>query len=121
MTIQQIANRWVELVRANQDQQAMEELYSSDIESVENNSMQGTVEVKNGFDGKAEKNKMWEDMVSEIHEVRVSDPVVGDRAFSCSIYMDVTYSDDGWGRQSMTELAVLEVGNGKIVREEYIY
>ena len=123
MTTQHIANRWVELVRSYQDEQAMRELYSSGIESVENNTLSGEkrLEIKHGFDGKAEKNQMWEEMVAEVHEIKVSDPVVGDRGFACSIYMDVTYRDEKWGRQQMTELCVIEISDGKIIREEYIY
>ncbi len=123
MTIHQIADRWVELVRSYQDEQAMRELYSPNIESVENGAQSGEkkLEVKRGFEGKAEKNKMWDEMVAEVHEIKVSDPVVGDRGFACSIYMDVTYRDEKWGRQQMTELCMLEVVDGKIIREEYIY
>ena len=121
MTTKEIAERWVELVRAEKDEQAITELYSSEIESVENNAMQGSVEVKHGFEGKAEKNKMWEEMIVEMHDFSVSDPVISDRGFAVSLFMDVTYKDDNWGRQQMTELGVLEVKDGKIVREEYIY
>jgi hypothetical protein len=120
MTTEQIAKRWVELVRQNKDQQAIEELYSPEIESIENNAS-GEYMVYKGLAGKAEKNQMWEDMVSEVHEVKISDPVIGDRAFACSGYMDITYVNPDWGRLAMTELCVLEVKDGKIVREEYIY
>ena len=120
MTTQQIADRWVELVRSNDDETAMSELYSDDIVSIENNS-HGEYMTYEGIEGKKEKNKMWEEMVSEVHEVKVSEPVVSDRAFACSLYMDVTYNDPAWGRAPMTELCVLEVKGGKIIREEYIY
>ena len=121
MTTSDIAKRWVELVKADDDQRAMEELYSEEIESVENNSQMGTIEVWNGIEGKKDKNKMWYEMVKEVHEIVVSDPVVAERAFACSISMDVTYNNDEWGRQKMSELAVIEVKDGKIIREEYIY
>lgn len=121
MNIQEIAEKWVALVRANKDDEAVQELYSPEIESIENNSKQGTLETQKGFQGKEEKNKMWYDMVQEVHEVRVSDPIVSDRAFACSIFMDVTYNNPDWGRQSTTELAVLEIRDGKIIREEFIY
>lgn len=121
MTTQEIANKWVELVRAHKDEEAMTELYAPEIESIENNAMQGTKETHNGFEGKAKKNKMWHEMIKEMHEVRVSDPVVADRAFACSIFMDVTYNDENLGRQALTELAVLEIKDGKIIHEEYIY
>lgn len=120
MTTEQIAKRWVELVRANKDQQAMEELYSNDIVSIENNS-KGENMTHTGLDGKKEKAEMWHGMVKEMHEFRCSDPVVADRAFAVSMFMDVTYNNPEWGRDTMNELAVLEVKDGKIIREEYIY
>ncbi len=120
MTTQQIAERWVELVRNHQDEQAMSELYSEDIVSIENNS-RGEYMTYEGFDGKAEKNQMWANMVEKLHSATVSDPVVADRAFACTIKMDVTYKNPDWGRQTTSELCVLEIKDGKIIREEYIY
>lgn len=115
MTTQDIANRLVELNRANDHTQAYAELYSPDIVSVEHWS--GTPEEYVGFDAIKKKGEQWEESLVEMHETRASEPLVADSSFAVTFYMDCTFTKEG--RQTMTELAVYHVKDGKIVREEF--
>ena len=118
MNTKQIAEKLVEYVRANNDEAAHNELYCDDIISIENSSYGNSREDK-GMEAKKAKTKEWEDNISEVHEMKVSNPVVGDKAFAVSYFMDIT--DTKGNREKMTELAVYQVEDGKIVREEFIY
>lgn len=58
-------------------------------------------------------------MVEEMHGGYVSDPVVAGNHIAFAMGMDVTYK--GMGRQKMDEIALYEVKNGKIVKEQFFY
>jgi hypothetical protein len=56
-------------------------------------------------------------MIEQMHSQAVSDPVVAEHAFACTMSMDVTMK--GQGRMQMTELCVYVVKDGKIVSEQF--
>jgi hypothetical protein len=118
MTIQEIANRLVEHCRAGEYTAAQEELFSEDAESVEPAHVPGLQSVK-GRDAIVEKGKQFQSMVEEIHGGSVSDPIVAGNHFAVSIIIDATMK--GAGRSTMTEIAVYEVKDGKVVKEQFIY
>ncbi len=115
MTTQEIADRLVVLNRANDHETAYAELYSPDVRSVE--TWNGTTTAYQGMAGLKKKAEEWLANVVEMHETKVSDPLVSDQSFAVTFYMDVTYKDRG--REAMTELAVYTVVDGKIIREEF--
>jgi len=51
--------------------------------------------------------------------LKVSEPVVADTAFACTMSIDMTMK--GQGHMKLTELCVYAVKNGKIVSEEFFY
>ncbi len=118
MTIQEIANRLVEHCRAGNYTAAQEELYSEDAESIEPAHMPGLQTVK-GRDAIVEKGKKFQSMVEEIHGGSVSDPVIAGNHFAVAAVIDATMK--GAARSAMTEIAVYEVKDGKIVKEQFIY
>ena len=120
MTTQEIADRLVALNRANEYETVYQELYDPEVVSVEKWGGEA-VEYK-GMAAIMEKMASWQNGVGEMHETRVSDPLVADQSFAVTFYMDVTYIDGGMfpaGRSQMTELAVYTVRDGKIIREEF--
>jgi hypothetical protein len=117
MTITEIANRIVTLNRENDHESVYQELYHPDAVSIENWS--GTPEQYVGLDAIRQKAEGWVMSVAEIHEVRVGEPIVSDASIAMTFFMDVTYKDPAMGRQSMTELAIYTVKDGKIVAEEF--
>jgi hypothetical protein len=115
MTTQEIANRLVELNRANDMEAIFGELYSPDAVSVEN--WDPAPMVYTGLPAIFEKGAKWQEDVVEMHSVSVSEPLVSDSSFAVTFTMDVTYKSRG--REKMTELAIYTVKDGKIVREEF--
>ena len=118
MTTQDIANRLHELFNRGDWATAQEEFFSDEAESVEPPKAQGMQTVK-GLDAIKQKGKQFGEMVEEMHGGYVSDPIVAGNHIAFAMGMDVTYK--GMGRQKMDEIAVYEVKDGKIVKEQFFY
>lgn len=118
MTTKEIADRLVELNRTATYKDVYKELYSDDIVSVENWS--GKRDVYTGMDALRKKGEKWEEGLVEMHEMKVSEPLIADNSFAVTFYIDGTFKDMGdEGRQKMTELAIYVVKDGKVVHEEF--
>ncbi|WP_044206787.1 nuclear transport factor 2 family protein [Flammeovirga sp. OC4] len=117
MTIKEIAHRLVELCRIGEFEKAQTELFADDCVSIEPDG--APVKEVKGLDGLAEKGKQFMDMM-EPHGFSVSDPIVADDFFSCTIMMDATFKPTGQ-RSKSTEIAVYEVKDGKIIKEEFFF
>jgi len=118
MTTQEVAQRLVELCRTGQYEQAIKELYSPDIISVEAEGVPNRI-VK-GLQGIAEKGAKFESMLEKVNSNFVSDPVVAENFFSCAMKMNVQMKGAPVAID-MDEICVYTVNNGKIVREEFFY
>ena len=117
MTTEEVANRLVQLCRANKNIDAKIELYHDDIISIEPKG--APVEKAEGREAVLEKAKYWYNMLDEIHSTQISDPITGGRFFSCTMKMDVTLKEHG--RLLMDELCIYEVKDGKIIYEQFFY
>lgn len=117
MTNQQIADRLVELCRKGQFDTCYEELYASNAESFE---MEGVPHhhVK-GLDQLKAKSAAWAADVEQLHEFRVSEPVVGGGYFSVSMYLDLEKKDGS--REKAEEICLYKTKDGKIVEERFFY
>jgi len=117
MTTQEIADKLVGYCRVGQFDTAMNELYGKEIVSIEPKG--APMERVEGFEAVVQKAEFFNNMVAEFHGNEVSDPMVADNFFSCRMKMDATFKEGG--RQSMEEICLYEVANGKIVKEEFFY
>lgn len=117
MTTQEVANKLVSYCRQGQFDEAMNELYGKNIVSIEPKG--APMEKVEGFDAVLQKAEFFNNMVEEFHGNEVSDPLVADNFFSCRMKMDATFKEGG--RQSMEEICLYEVADGKIVKEEFFY
>jgi hypothetical protein len=78
-----------------------------------------------GIDAIKKKGEMWFSAIDEIHEIRVSDPLVADKSFAVTFYMDITHKEGNQlgvpsMRMATTEMAVYHVNEaGKIYKEEF--
>lgn len=118
MTTQEVANRMNELFKENRWDLVQEELFADDCESIEPAHSQGLKSAK----GKAaikQKGEEFNKMVEEVHGGWNSEPIVGGNHISFAMGIDATYK--GMGRQNMEEIAVYEVKDGKIVKEQFFY
>ena len=118
MTTQDVANRLKELFSENKWQEAQEELFSEDAESIEPAHSPGLQSVK-GLDAIKKKGDDFNNMVEEMHGGYVSDPIVAGNYIAVAMGLDCTYR--GMGRQKMDEIALYEVKDGKIVKEQFFY
>lgn len=118
MTTQEVANKLVDLCRVGKYQQAIEELYSPDITSVEAEGAPNRI-VK-GLQAVAEKGAKFEDMLEKVNSSSFSDPIVAENFFACTMKMNVQMKGAP-GPIDMDEICLYTVNDGKIVREEFFY
>ncbi|MBC7948109.1 MAG: nuclear transport factor 2 family protein [Chitinophagaceae bacterium] len=118
MTTQEIANRLSELLKENKWTQIQEELFSENAKSIEPAHSQGMQSVE-GLENIKKKGEAFDEMVEEMHGGWASEPIVGGNFIAVSMGMDVTFK--GMERTKMEEIALYEVKDGKIVREEFFY
>jgi hypothetical protein len=118
MSTQDVANRLAELLKENKFHEAQEELYSEDAVSIEPVHSQGLQSVK-GLDEIKKKGQQFNDMVEEVHGGYTSAPIVAGNHISIAMGMDCTMK--GMGRQKMDEIAVYEVKDGKIIKEQFFF
>ena len=118
MTTQEVANRFQELAKENQWDKIQEELFADNAASIEPPGSPGLQSVE-GIDAIKEKGRKFGEMVEEMHGGYTSAPIVGGRYFSVAMGMDCTMK--GMGRQKMDEIALYEVKDGKIVKEQFFY
>ena len=118
MTTQEVANRLSELFKENRWAEAQEELFSDDAESVEPAHSPGLKSVK-GKEAIKKKGEEFNNMVEEVHGGYAGDPIVAGNYIALAMGIDATYK--GMGRQKMDEIALYQVKDGKIVKEEFFY
>jgi hypothetical protein len=121
LTTQDVANRYMELEKQGNWQAIHDELYSNDVVSIEpeHAAAIGMQTITKGMDAVRAKGKAWNEMVEEMHGGFCSEPVIGGNFFSVAMGMDVTMK--GSGRMKLDEIAVFEVKEGKIVKEQFFF
>ena len=118
MTTQDVANRFHELAQSGQWDLIQSELFADNAVSIEPSNSPGLQTVE-GIDAIRQKGKKFEEMTEEVHGCYSNKPQVAGTHFSVVMGMDVTMK--GQGRMKMDEIAVYEVKNGKIVKEQFFY
>jgi len=118
MTTQEVANRMNELFKEFKWTEVQEELFAENAVSIEPPHAQGLQTVE-GLAAIKKKAEDFNNMVEEFHGGWVGDPIVGGSHIAFAMGIDATYK--GIGRQKMEEIAVYEVKDGKIVKEQFFY
>ena len=118
MKTEEVAKKVVELVRKQAWYEALDQLYSKDIVSVEAwPNQSGSVETR-GTEGVRGKIDWWVNAM-EIHSFKASAPFVAHDRFVVQYDADVTEKSSKERRQ-IAEVGVYTVKEGKIVREEFL-
>lgn len=117
MTTQQIASRLVELCRQGQFEKAQKELFANDAVSIEPHATPDFEKETKGLDAILKKGEKWGSMVEQMHDMKVSEPVIATGSFAITMYMDVSMK--GGHKMDMTELCVYQTKDGKIVSEAF--
>ena len=119
MSTPKVAARLVELCKAFKNFDAMQELYSDDMVSVEAAAKpDGSFETA-GKSAVLQKSKEWSE-ANEIHGATTEGPFLANDKFAVVFDFDVTHKASG-KRESLREIAVYTVKGDKIVREEFLY
>jgi ketosteroid isomerase-like protein len=117
MTTSEIAKRLVALCRKGDFETAQKELFANDAVSIEPHATPDFEKEIKGLDAILKKGEKFGSMVEKMHELNVSEPVVADNSFACTLRMHVLMkAKQTW---DMTELCVYKVKDGKIVSEEF--
>jgi len=114
-----VAEELVSFCRAGRNMDAINNLYSPDIVSVESMGNEQMPREMKGIEAIREKNKWWADN-NEVHSALVDGPFVGEGKFAVYYKFDTTFKPTG-KRQNMEETALYTVDNGKVVREQFFY
>ncbi|WP_316013997.1 nuclear transport factor 2 family protein [Roseobacter sp. HKCCA0434] len=119
MSVQEIGKQLVAHCRAGTEAEALATLYAPDVVSVEAADAGNGREVQ-GIDAIRGKHEWWAENF-EVHGGSVSDPMPhGDDRFAVIFGIDATHKASGT-RETMDEVGVYHVKDGKIVREEFFY
>lgn len=120
MTTQDVANRFNELAQTGQWDKIQDELYADNAISIEpaHAAAMGLPNAE-GMEAIKKKGKAFNELVEEMHGGYSTAPVIGGKFFSIGMGMDVTMK--GVGRTKMDEVAVYEVKDGKIIKEQFFF
>ena len=118
MTTTDVANRFNELAQTGQWEQIQNELFADNAVSIEPANSPGLKSVE-GIEAIKQKGQQFGEMVEEMHGGYSNPPQVAGNHFAVAMGMDVTMK--GQGRMKMDEIAVYEVNDGKIVKEQFFY
>ena len=122
MSAKEIGEKLVAYCKEGKNVDAINELYSDNIISVEAAASPdaGMPREMNGKEAILGKNKWWAEN-HEIHSAEVNGPWPhGDNKFAVQFSYDVTFKPQSQ-RMQMNEIAVYEVQDGKVAREEFFY
>ena len=114
-----IARELVSLCSEGRNQEAIDRFYSPDIVSIEASGSEEMPAEQRGIDAIRGKNQWWVEN-NEIHSAHVTGPFIGDRQFAVKFDYDTTFKPTGQ-RVEMTEMALYDVADGRIVREQFFY
>lgn len=118
MTTAEVAAKFNQLSKEGKWDKIQDELFAENAVSIEPPNSPGMQSVE-GLAAIKQKGKMFNEMVEEMHGGYSTDPVVAGNHFSVAMGMDVTMK--GQGRMKMDEIALYEVKDGKIVKEQFFY
>ena len=118
LTTTEVAARFNELAKEGNWNKIQDELFAENAASIEPPGAMGMQSVQ-GLSAIRQKGKQFEETVEEMHGGYSSDPLVTGNHFAVAMGMDVTMK--GAGRVKMDEIALYEVKDGKIVKEQFFY
>jgi len=118
LTTSEVAARFNELAKEGNWNKIQDELFAKNAVSIEPPDSPGLKSVE-GLAAIKQKGKDFENTVEEMHGGYSSDPIVTGNHFAVAMGMEATMK--GVGRTKMDEIALYEVKNGKIVKEQFFY
>ena len=122
MDTKQVGDKLVELCKAGKNGEAIDTLYDKDIVSVEAQGGPSMPAEMRGIDAIRGKNQWWIEN-HEVHSAEVKGPFPNGDRFAVTYSYEITpkTGPEKGKRTRMEEIAVYDVKNGKIAREEFFY
>lgn len=117
MTLDQIATRLADYCRKEQFTLALEELYAENAVSIEQFEFPGFDKETRGLGAMMEKDRKFNAMVESRYGTTVSAPLIAGNSFCFVLTMDMKMK--GRDRETLTELCVYTVTDGKIILEQF--
>jgi hypothetical protein len=117
MTTKQIASRLKLLCSKCKFEQAQRELFADDAISIEPQASPMFDKETQGLEAIIEKGQKFDTMVEKMHSNTLSDPLIAGNSIAMTAFMDVTMKDRP--RETMGELCVYTVKDGKIISEQF--
>ena len=119
MSLNEIANRYVDLCKKGEFHACLDELFADDAVSVEAFAPPGSDPVATGLAAIRAKGEWWFNN-HEVHSGEVFGPYPNGNRFAVRFAFDIT-NKASKARVKMDEIGLFTVENGKIVREEFFY
>ncbi len=122
MDVAEIGQKMVGLCRQCRDLEALDTLFSEDIESLEATGSEMTSAETKGLDALKARNQWWF-ANHEIHAISVRGPFPGGDRFAVFFNYDLTSKAGPLAgkRRQLEEVGLYTVAGGKIVKEEFFY
>ena len=117
MTTNDISKRLAELCKNGEFETAQQELFAEDVVSIEPFPSPAFEKETHGLKKIIAKGHKFEEMVETTHSINISEPLVAANSIAFSLEMDITMK--GRPRETMKELCVYKVKDGKIISEEF--
>lgn len=114
-----VGKKLVDYCRKQQNDKAVDELYSPDIVSIEAQAMGNMPLEVHGLEAIHKKNEEWVKSM-DVHSVEVNGPYPNGDTFAIMYKFDATNKKDG-KRMKGEEICLYTVKDGKIVKEEFFY
>ena len=118
MTTKEVAGQLVKMCRDGKVEEAKQELFTEDTDSIEPAEGILPKETK-GIKAIQKKAGLFISMVEQFHGSTITDPVVAGDYFSVGWDTDIQMK--GQERQTMKEICLYKVKDGKIVSEQFFY
>jgi hypothetical protein len=121
MTTQELADQYVEMIRAGRSPEIYDQFYSSEIicKEPEHAAAMGIPILTTGIAAVRDKSKARMETIAESHGAYCTEPVVSGDYFSVAMGREVTFKNGD--RRKFDEIAVFGVKNNKIVSETFFY
>ena len=117
MTINEIADRLVQLCARGQFEEAQKELFAEDAVSIEPYASPAFEKETKGLPAILEKGQKWNSMVETMNNLEDSPSLVAEQSFAVTMHHDVTMKEQG--KMDMKEICLYKVKDGKIISEEF--
>ena len=117
----EIGKKLVEMCQAGKGEEAVAQLYSDDVVSIEGQGSDEMPARMEGLDAVKGKGEWWF-ANHEVHSMETTGPFCGHREdqFVVKFDIDVTQKQSG-DRIQMSEVGIYTTKGGKVVQEEFLY